>query len=86
MKTTIVKGLTKEQISEMEASFNAGARFRDKLVELLMARIEDARKGARSRDAYSSNSWAYLQADAIGYERALFETISLISTVKNLEK
>ena len=36
-------------------------------------------KTSRSKDGYDSANWAYLQADARGYERALQEVISLIS-------
>lgn len=78
MKTSYFGNLTQEQKEEIEASFLAGGRFRERLIELLKSKIEDERRGARRKDAYNSSAWPYMQADAIGYERALMEVISLL--------
>lgn len=64
----------------MEAGFAACAHVRQRLETLLAEKIKTRRKEIVSVDAYQSPSWAYLQADAIGYERAMKEIISLISS------
>ena len=80
MKTTWTKGLNAEQKKEISASFNACADIRSRLTDLINEKIATKRKDAVSVDKYSSPSWAYLQADAVGYERAMNEIISLLSS------
>lgn len=80
MKSSITAGLEAQTAQEIKAAFNASARLRERYVTLLEAKIELSRKNARKTDAYDKPSWAYLQADAIGYERAIIELISLLSS------
>lgn len=82
MKSSITAGLEAQTAQEIKAAFNASARLRERLVTLLEAKVELSRKNARQTDAYEKPSWAYLQADAIGYERAIYELISLLSSEK----
>lgn len=79
MKTTWLKGLDAQQKIECEAEFNASGRIRERLKTLLEAKADEARAKVRSGNAYDNPNWALVQADAIGYEKALFEVISLIS-------
>lgn len=79
MKTAITKGLTGQAKEEMVSSFKASAYLRKRVIDLMHEKIETARKEAISKDAYLSPSWAYLQADACGYQRAMQEIISLLS-------
>lgn len=79
MKQNWVKGLTPKQKEEVEADFKAGVYLRKRLTELLNEKVETNRTSVRVKDAYSNPNWAFLQADAVGYERALYEVMSLIS-------
>lgn len=79
MKSTWVKGLNAKEKIECESEFNASGRIRERLRVLLEAKADEARKAVRSSNAYDNPNWALVQADAIGYEKALFEVISLIS-------
>lgn len=79
MKTSWTTGLNKELSSEMKREYASSGLLRERLTKLLEDKIEARRKASRGVEGYDKASWAYLQADLIGYERALFETISLIS-------
>lgn len=78
MKTAWKKGLTKERAEEVGKDFEASAILRNRLKELLEEKAKLSREGSISKDAYTNPNWAYLQADARGYERALSEILSLI--------
>ena len=85
MKTQITKGLTGDAQKEMEEEFVSSLHFRRRLEYLIRERVENVRKDVRQRTQYDSPSWAFIQADAIGFERACYEIISLISE-NNVEK
>lgn len=80
MKKNWTAGLTPQEAEEITHSFNVGVELRKRLTQLLEDKVVVKRKETISKDAYASPSWAYLQADAVGYERALNEVISLISS------
>ena len=78
MKTSWTKGLLVEAQEEIVEDFKASAGIRSRLTELLMEKINTCRDESRTKAGYEKANWAYLQADARGYERALFEAISLL--------
>lgn len=79
MKTIWTKGLkTAQQRTEVKQEFIKGAPLRERLKLLLEEKIDSKRREVRNSNTYESPSWALVQADAIGYEKALFEVISLI--------
>jgi hypothetical protein len=79
VKTVWTKGVTTPQgKSEIKQEYLKAAPLRGRLKELLEDKITSNRNTSRSNNTYDSPSWALLQADSIGYERALFEVISLI--------
>lgn len=78
MKTVWTKGLTQDQATELRKDFVASAILRRRLSELLLDKEKLSRDASISKDAYTNPNWAYLQADARGYERALNEILSLI--------
>ena len=80
MKLSIVAGLSPQEAQEIIGEFKGAARLRERLSSILEGKIESKRAASRSIDAYASPSWAMLQADSIGYERALNEVISIISS------
>jgi len=79
MKTSWTKGLTKEQAIQVRQDFVGGVLLRERLSQLLEEKQEASIKKSRAEDGYDNANWAYLQADARGYERAISEIISLIS-------
>lgn len=78
MKTNWTKGLTKENSEIVTNQFKESKLIRRRLGELISEKIKSAHTETRKKELYMSPSWAYLQADAVGYERALFEIISLL--------
>lgn len=82
MKTSWTKGLTPEKQEEIKREFKSSSLLRERLAVLVQDKIDASIKASRSKDEYANSNWAYLQADARGYERALSEVISLISGEK----
>lgn len=82
MKSSWIAGLTKDQEKELRADYISAFGMRKRLVELLNKKIDVKRESVLSIDQYASPSWSMLQADAIGYERAMKEIILLISDDK----
>lgn len=78
MKTSWTQGLEPERTKDVRANFKEALVLRKRLKELLEDKVEASLRKGRSESSYESPSWAYLQADQKGYERALFEIISLI--------
>lgn len=80
MKIAWTSGLSKERAAEMRREFASSAILRERLIKLANDKIENRRRVSRSTEMYDKAAWAYHQADSIGYERALCEIISLISS------
>lgn len=78
MKTILTAGLDEQKKKEVTQDFVGAVALRAQLSKVLEGKIASNRKDTFSKDAYASPSWAYLQADNVGYERALREVISLI--------
>jgi hypothetical protein len=78
MKTTWYKGLNEKEKEEIISSFNASGRLRARMQVILQEKIEEMYAKRRSENAYENPNWAYKQADASGYERAIAEIMSLM--------
>lgn len=79
MKTIWLKGVSSaEKKREVRQDFIQAHNLRQRLKELLEEKIEAKRSEVRKNNTYESPNWALVQADAVGYERALFEVISMI--------
>jgi hypothetical protein len=79
MKTVLLKGLNDRDKEEMRSTFYHSAFLRNQLKSILAAKINDSNRQVRSKDAYGIANWAFLQADAVGYERAMTEVMSLLT-------
>jgi hypothetical protein len=79
LKTAITKGLEPDRAKEITGEFIASRGLRHRLIELFKEKIELSREESCSKNAYVNGQWAYKQADAMGYERAMREFISLLS-------
>lgn len=78
MKTTWSKGLNAERAQEISREFTEARLLRRRLSELLEEKLKSKHVESRSKEGYASPSWAYFQADAIGYERAITEILSIL--------
>lgn len=79
MKTSITSGLNELEASEIKAEYLGSPMLRKRIIELLIQRQEKSLKERRKKDCYDSPNFALIQADQIGYERAIDEVIQLIS-------
>lgn len=77
--------MTPVQKNEFTLNFKASALFRERLSTLLREKEETKRRAARALTAFENSAWAYQQAHALGYESAIFEVISLLSS-ESVEK
>lgn len=78
MKQSWTTGLSPEQVIDVKSSYVGGLVLRKRLIELIKGKIDSSMVVARSKKSYETPNWAYLQADQVGYERALYEIIDLI--------
>lgn len=78
MKTSWVQGVGKELTVDITQNFKESLVMRRRLCQLIDKKLQDSWVGSASSTSYDNPNWAYLQADARGYERAMREIISLI--------
>ena len=79
MKTTWTQGLKGDAKDDITSSFKHSMLLRSRLKHLLENKISTKRKARTKEGGYESPSWAFQQADGVGYERALDEVIALIT-------
>lgn len=80
MKTVWTSGLRKgsQEEKDIRASYAESFIIRKRLAEILSSKFDAKVKGAMSNDKFDSPSWSFLQAEAIGYSKALKEVISIL--------
>ena len=64
---------------EIRRAFASSAFMRNRLIELLEKKQDTSWNASMDKEGYETSNWAFKQADARGYERAIKEVISLIS-------
>lgn len=79
MKASWTQGLDKELTVDIRQNFKESLVMRRRLEEMLSEKMASSQRSNRSKTSYDNPNWAYLQADARGYERALQDVIELIS-------
>ena len=79
MKTSITKGLTKEDADEVKGEFISSFHLRQQMIRLLEEKIQSTQAAMRDLERYKDASWPYYQADRQGQIRAYEEIISLFS-------
>lgn len=78
MKVAWTKGLVEGEKEEMKRLFLSNAFFRKREQQILLDKITVIRQKNVIEASYDSPNWALKQADAVGYERALQEIISIL--------
>ena len=79
MKVNWTRGLVGQEKEEMKSLFLSNARLRERAIKIMQEKIDSLRKANTVESAYDNPNWALKQADAIGYERAMQEIISIFS-------
>lgn len=80
MKSSWTLGLSEQQVEEVRREYASSPVLRERLASLLRNKIDVSEAASQSKVNYEKPSWAYHQADANGYKRAINEIISLIVT------
>lgn len=80
MKVSWTKGVDKELAIDIRQNFKESLVMRKRLTQLLEEKAEVSLAASRGKVTYDNPNWALLQADAVGYQRALQEIISLIAS------
>lgn len=83
LKSVWYNGLTEDQKKDLRADFISAQQVRKRLKEILEDKIDTKRKSVRNDSNYDKANWENYVADSLGYERALAEIISLLSTDEN---
>lgn len=84
MMTSWVKGLRKgtQEYKEVEEAYRASTRIRDRMRKVLGGMLEESHKQRITSTEYDNPNWAYKQADAVGYARAIHQIIKLLEDNK----
>lgn len=82
MKTSLLKGLNADDKDEIKGLFISALRLRLQIIKTLQEKYDVADAESLTKDAYESSSWAFKQADLIGYKRGITEVISLLTDDK----
>ncbi len=84
MNTAWTKGLKRgsDELKDLEAAYAASGLLRRHLIRVLENMYETETKARIADTNYDGQSWAYKQADAIGYARALSKVISILADDK----
>lgn len=84
MNTAWTKGIRKgsQEDKDIRSSYTESFIIRKRLTQMLDDKIDGKMKTAMSNDAFDSPSWAFLQAESIGYAKAMQEIIKLLDTEK----
>ncbi len=78
MKSIITSGLEPDIAKEIRGDFKSALLLRRRLTTIINEKINSSRSNLRSKTNYADAAWPYLQADGLGYERAMEEIISLL--------
>lgn len=78
MKKNWTAGLDNGYAEDVINAYKSSTILRRRLSELLQDKISESTKTAISKVTYNNPNWSYLQADNVGYIRAITEILGLI--------
>jgi hypothetical protein len=79
MKTLWTKGLDKDAKKDIESYFKGSVLLRKRLKEILEEKSDARERENLNVEGYETANWAFKQADALGYKRAMKEVISILT-------
>ena len=80
MKQSFFKGMAKEEAALLEKEFMESSLMRRSIAKVLQNKIEANRRLAIGISSFESPSWAFLQAYTNGFEKAMTDIISILTT------
>lgn len=78
MKVSITLGLDKQTAAGIVQDFKSAKLLRKRLQKLIDDKKEEAVATAYAKASYEIPNWPYVQADRVGYIRALKEIVDLL--------
>lgn len=87
MNTAWIKGIRKnsQEDKDIRAVYAESFLLRKRLFVMLSDKFDSKIKSAMSSDNFESPSWALIQAESIGYAKALKEIMSLLDAESKKE-
>lgn len=79
MKTRWLKELDEQNTKDIVQLYKESRRIRERFKKMLNDILEEKNHGRTLESMYDSPSWAYIQADRNGYDRAIRDVIELIT-------
>ncbi len=79
LSLTILKQFDKDKHEEITSRFLENEDLINAVKTAINEKISDSFSRMTATSSYNNPSWAYYQADQLGYQRALKELIDLIS-------
>lgn len=79
MMISLTKGLTEEEIKQLNSDFASSYHLRQRVIKLMNEKIESCQTAMGNLETYGDASWGMYQADRLGQIRAYKEIISLFS-------
>jgi len=83
LKSILYVGLDEDQKKDLRADFISAQVLRKRLIKIMEDKIDTKRTSVRNDQNYDKPNWENYVADGIGYERAMYEIISLITSDEN---
>ena len=80
MNTLWTKGMKRgsQEAKDIQDAYKASSFLRKRMVEMLNMMLEEEINSKISDNAYDTPSWAFKQADSIGYARAIKRLLSTL--------
>lgn len=79
MKLAWLEGLRADDKDKMKDAFKSSLFLRTKLASILNKKTDAERKSLITKSSYDNPNWALIQADSVGYQRAMQEVINLVT-------
>lgn len=79
ISTDLLRGIKEEDKENFKERLIHNKDLLDRIVGVLRDKAHAANKKAAAELSYESPSWAYYQADKLGYNRALGEMIAILT-------
>jgi hypothetical protein len=74
--------LSPDEVKRLVSQLRESDTIRERLISILDQRMRASVNDQHSSKNYDSPNWAYKQADAVGYQRAMKEVINLLTECK----
>lgn len=79
MKELWTRGLDSDQAKDVVGDFKSSHLLRKRMVDILESKVESEERARGNKSSYDNPNWPLLQADLVGYKKAIRDVIDLLS-------